>query len=289
MHRDRKGAVAPPEASSVKLFRLRASSPTTEQATVVGIDIDTLRSRYHTELAGAAIKANAKVAECLFRKATGDGRESVIAAIFWLKKRAKWSEASAPSERQPQPQGSTGSAGVSDGVADAEVRARIEARAAYETQHKVRSARLGDDHSRSVVVIWSEQTARVLTQALGNDQHPRTVTPTSLCYGRHASGQEMRMFHNTASLGTAGAPVHSYSLLSCEDAEPGRQLLAENEGPGQRGFRPFRPAAHPRGSIGPAGKSDGVADGDLRLRIECVARSPERRKRTSRSPIDSIE
>jgi len=68
-------------------------------ATVVGVDIDTLRSRYHTELAGAAIKANAKVAECLFRKATGDGRDSVIAAIFWLKTRARWSEASAPSDR----------------------------------------------------------------------------------------------------------------------------------------------------------------------------------------------
>ena len=68
-------------------------------AIVVGIDLDTLRTRYHTELAGAAIKANAKVAECLFRKATGDGRESVIAAIFWLKTRARWSEASAPSDR----------------------------------------------------------------------------------------------------------------------------------------------------------------------------------------------
>ena len=68
-------------------------------ATVVGLDIITLRRRYHTELAGAAIKANAKVAECLFRKATGDGRESVIAAIFWLKTRARWSEASAPSDR----------------------------------------------------------------------------------------------------------------------------------------------------------------------------------------------
>jgi len=69
-------------------------------AIVVGVDIDTLRTRYHTELAGAAIKANAKVAECLFRKATGEGRESVIAAIFWLKTRARRSEASAPSEHR---------------------------------------------------------------------------------------------------------------------------------------------------------------------------------------------
>ena len=27
-----------------------------------------------------------------FRKATGEGRESVIAAIFWLKTRARWKE-----------------------------------------------------------------------------------------------------------------------------------------------------------------------------------------------------
>ncbi len=122
---------------------------------------------------------------------------------------------------------------MSDGVADAEVRARIEARAAYGTQHKARSARLGDDLSGSVVVVWSEQTARVLAQALGNDQHARTVAPTSPCYGRHTSGQEMRMFHNSASLRTAGAPVHSYSLLSREDAKPGAQSVAKHEGSGR--------------------------------------------------------
>jgi hypothetical protein len=42
------------------------------------------------ELESGAIKANARVAESLFRKATsGDGRESVTAAIFWLKTRAR--------------------------------------------------------------------------------------------------------------------------------------------------------------------------------------------------------
>ena len=40
------------------------------------------------------IKANAKVAENLYRKATGDGREAVTAAIFWLKTRASWKETS---------------------------------------------------------------------------------------------------------------------------------------------------------------------------------------------------
>jgi hypothetical protein len=32
------------------------------------------------------------VAESLYRKATGEGRESVTAAIFWLKTRAHWKE-----------------------------------------------------------------------------------------------------------------------------------------------------------------------------------------------------
>jgi hypothetical protein len=34
------------------------------------------------------------VAENLYRKATGDGREAVTAAIFWLKTRAHWKETS---------------------------------------------------------------------------------------------------------------------------------------------------------------------------------------------------
>ena len=53
-----------------------------------------LRQLYSAELAAAAIKANARVAENLYRRATGEGREAVIAAIFWLKARAKWAETS---------------------------------------------------------------------------------------------------------------------------------------------------------------------------------------------------
>ena len=33
-----------------------------------------------------------KVAENLYRKATGDGREAVTEAIFWLKTRARWKD-----------------------------------------------------------------------------------------------------------------------------------------------------------------------------------------------------
>ena len=62
-------------------------------AIVLGVDVDTLKRDYRSELKGAAIKANAKVAESLFRKATAaEGREGVTAAIFWLKTRAGWKE-----------------------------------------------------------------------------------------------------------------------------------------------------------------------------------------------------
>jgi hypothetical protein len=63
--------------------------PEAEIAGMVGVDPKTLRKHYRHELAFGHTKANAKVAENLFRKATGEGRESVIAAIFWLKARGR--------------------------------------------------------------------------------------------------------------------------------------------------------------------------------------------------------
>lgn len=68
--------------------------PEAEIAGMLAIDPKTLRKHYRHELDHGHTKANAKVAENLFRKATGDGRESVIAAIFWLKARARWKETS---------------------------------------------------------------------------------------------------------------------------------------------------------------------------------------------------
>ncbi len=59
---------------------------------VLGIDAKTLRKHYRDELDNGHVKANVKVAENLFRKATGEGREAVVAAIFWLKTRARWKE-----------------------------------------------------------------------------------------------------------------------------------------------------------------------------------------------------
>ncbi len=68
--------------------------PEADIARVLGIDPKTLRKHYREELDTGHIKANARVAESLFRKATGDGRQSVTAAIFWLKTRAGWKETS---------------------------------------------------------------------------------------------------------------------------------------------------------------------------------------------------
>lgn len=65
-------------------------------ARVVGIHPDTLRLHYRDELDKSMPQANARVAQNLFRIATGEGREAVVAAIFWLKCRAGWSEFSPP-------------------------------------------------------------------------------------------------------------------------------------------------------------------------------------------------
>ncbi len=66
--------------------------PEIDIARALRIDPKTLRKHYRDELDSGHVKANAKVAENLFRKATGDGPQSVTAAIFWMKTRARWKE-----------------------------------------------------------------------------------------------------------------------------------------------------------------------------------------------------
>jgi len=66
--------------------------PAKDIAIVLDIEAWILERDYCKELKAGAIKANAKVAESLFRRATGEGREGVVAAIFWLKTRAGWRE-----------------------------------------------------------------------------------------------------------------------------------------------------------------------------------------------------
>ena len=66
--------------------------PETDIARVLAIDPKTLRKHYREELDTGQIKATAKVAEFLFRKATTEGPQCVTAAIFWMKTRAGWRE-----------------------------------------------------------------------------------------------------------------------------------------------------------------------------------------------------
>jgi hypothetical protein len=66
--------------------------PAVEIAMMVGISDETLRKYYREEIDTGTAKANAKVAQSLYQKATGDGASAVTAAIFWLKTRAGWKE-----------------------------------------------------------------------------------------------------------------------------------------------------------------------------------------------------
>jgi len=54
----------------------------------------TLFKNFRAELDTGHLLANMKVAQNLFNIATGDGRNAVTAAIFWLKTRAGWKESS---------------------------------------------------------------------------------------------------------------------------------------------------------------------------------------------------
>jgi len=54
------------------------------------IDIKTLEKVFRKELDQGMTEANALVSQALFKKAIGNGAQSVSAAIFWLKCRARW-------------------------------------------------------------------------------------------------------------------------------------------------------------------------------------------------------
>ncbi len=63
-------------------------------ASAIGLAEPALRKHYRHELDNGGALATAKVAGNLFRMATGEGREAVTAAIFWMKTRAGWREKS---------------------------------------------------------------------------------------------------------------------------------------------------------------------------------------------------
>lgn len=72
--------------------------PQTEIARELGIDPKTLRKHYEDELSAGTARANAKVAQTLFRLAVGDPSRGIdpdrACCMFWLKTRAGWRETS---------------------------------------------------------------------------------------------------------------------------------------------------------------------------------------------------
>ena len=58
-------------------------------AMVLGVCSRTVRKHFRIELDRAAVEANSKVAQSLYKKAVGG---DTTAAIFWLKCRANWRE-----------------------------------------------------------------------------------------------------------------------------------------------------------------------------------------------------
>jgi hypothetical protein len=69
-------------------------APQADIGIVLGISDVTLAKHYHLELDRGMARANAKVAECLFRMATNPtpSGPTVTAAIFWAKTRMGWRE-----------------------------------------------------------------------------------------------------------------------------------------------------------------------------------------------------
>lgn len=81
----------PTEKTRAEVSALTSFGNTHEQiAEHLGISADTLVRYYRNELDNSVVRANAKVAAKLFRKATeGD---DLSAMIFWLKTRGRWRE-----------------------------------------------------------------------------------------------------------------------------------------------------------------------------------------------------
>jgi hypothetical protein len=90
-------------------------------ARVIGISLEGLMKWYRDELDTGAVKANSAVAQSLFEKACGNANGSVAAAIFWLKCRARWSEATSAEAyvgKKEQLQRAAKMAGSDDGWAE---------------------------------------------------------------------------------------------------------------------------------------------------------------------------
>jgi len=81
----------PTEKTRAEVAALVSFGNTQEEiAGYIGIHVNTLIAHYRDELDNSVVRANAKVAAKLFRKAI-DG-DDIKAQIFWLKTRARWRE-----------------------------------------------------------------------------------------------------------------------------------------------------------------------------------------------------
>jgi hypothetical protein len=78
--------------------------PDYDIAKVIGVSVPTLRKYFRSELDTGHIEANAKVAQSLFKQATGE-KPNVTAAIFWLKARAGWRDGSRPMHEEDETPG----------------------------------------------------------------------------------------------------------------------------------------------------------------------------------------
>ena len=89
----RKAHAPTPETRSVVKGLLGCGFLQDETGKIMGIDPKTLRKHYRPELEVGNLTANAAVAQALFKRATNStGKDSIAAAIFWLKARAGWSD-----------------------------------------------------------------------------------------------------------------------------------------------------------------------------------------------------
>jgi hypothetical protein len=66
--------------------------PQEQIATELCMSVETMQKYYQAELDRGKLQANAKVAQSLYEKATGDGASAVTAAIWWSKTQMGWKE-----------------------------------------------------------------------------------------------------------------------------------------------------------------------------------------------------
>jgi hypothetical protein len=80
-----------------KTFRFSTTTRSANSANiarVLDIDVEELKASYEKELAGGHIKPMPGLQRASAARRSAKGRESVTAAIFWLKTRARWKEVS---------------------------------------------------------------------------------------------------------------------------------------------------------------------------------------------------